>query len=471
MLTSDESMSHEVTQTVRMDHVLQFYEDEAFLGEVVERFVASGLVEGASSIVIAREALRASVTEHLRTKHLDVERLLEQGVLRFFDPREVLDALLVEGMPDRDLFRERVGAWLDATPAGPPLRVYGEAVDLLLREGNPDAALRLEELWNELSRERPLSILCTHSLSSFDREADVLAFHRVCEAHSRVVPTERYPEAESLDARRKEISLLQQRAKALETEVEQRRRVEQELLEALRHREDFLSVAGHELKTPLTVLQLQLDSLADLARRDEAAEYQQRLKTMRRQVDRLGALTEELLDVSRLRAGHFELEREPLDLRAVVLEVSERLSPSAARAGSELAVHAPEPVVGSWDRRRMGQVVTHLLSNALKYGAGEPVEVSLVAANGRARLVVSDRGIGIPLEAQVRIFERFERAASSNNYGGLGLGLWIARQLVEAHEGVIRVESEEGSGATFTVELPASPGLHGPTGQARCSLD
>jgi len=161
-----------------------------------------------------------------------------------------------------------------------------------------------------------------------------------------------------------------------------------------------------------------------------------------------------LLDVSRLTQGRLALTWEELDLTEVVREVAERFAQQAAKAGCELKVVAEERVVGRWDRLRLEQVVTNLLSNALKYGAGRPVHVEVEGESERAVLAVRDEGIGIEPEHLERIFGKFERAVSGRHYGGLGLGLYITRQIVQALEGTIEVESEPGHGATFRVVLP-----------------
>jgi signal transduction histidine kinase len=163
-----------------------------------------------------------------------------------------------------------------------------------------------------------------------------------------------------------------------------------------------------------------------------------------------------LLDLSRLGRDRLELELEDVDLAELVREVVGRFADEAAHAGCEVRL-ALEPARGSWDRFRLDQVVTNLVANALKYGAGRPVTIAVGAAGDRARLEVRDEGIGIAPEAQVRIFERYERAVSEKNYGGFGLGLWIVRRIVEALGGEVRVESAVGRGATFLVELPRSP--------------
>ncbi|MFL5305534.1 MAG: sensor histidine kinase, partial [Polyangia bacterium] len=127
---------------------------------------------------------------------------------------------------------------------------------------------------------------------------------------------------------------------------------------------------------------------------------------------------------------------------------------SAERAGCAIRVEGPKAIAGRWDRLRIGQVVTNLLSNAIKFGHGHPIDVTVSESGDTVRVVVSDTGVGIPADALARIFERFERASSDRHFPGLGLGLWITRQIVEACHGTISVQSELGSGSTFCVELP-----------------
>jgi len=232
-------------------------------------------------------------------------------------------------------------------------------------------------------------------------------------------------------------------------------RLYQQMQQAVRLRDDFLGIAGHELRTPLTALQLSLQGLArQAAHGDEAGTSVRRLGACLRQVDRLGKLINELLDVSRITTGRLALQPEEVDLSALVHEVVGRMSDELARARCPVSLHVDEAVVGRWDRARLDQVVTNLLTNAAKYGKGKPIEVSLARAGQAARLTLRDHGIGIAPADQGRIFDRFERAVSERNYGGLGLGLWMVRQIVEAHGGRARVESAVGEGATFVVDLP-----------------
>lgn len=227
----------------------------------------------------------------------------------------------------------------------------------------------------------------------------------------------------------------------------------------IRVREEFLSVAGHELKTPLTALKLNLQSIERAAQRAPASPLEQlgeRITKMTSQLARLERLMNELLDVSRVTAGRLKLEPEELDLRQLLYEVVGRAEDDLEEAGSSVSLEAPDPVVGFWDPARLDQVVTNLMSNAIKYGLGKPIDVTLTSDGKCARLSVRDRGIGISPDERGRIFGRFERAVSDRHYGGFGLGLWIVRQIVEASGGVVRFESEPEDGTTFVVELPLS---------------
>jgi predicted ATPase/signal transduction histidine kinase len=228
-------------------------------------------------------------------------------------------------------------------------------------------------------------------------------------------------------------------------------------LEALRMRQEFLTVASHELRTPLTSLTLSLNALQQADQSLEPLSLQQMnalVQMASRQGKRLERLISELLDVSRIDMGQLRLELAQVNLEALVRYVVNRFALDLAQASCSVSMHEEASVVGRWDRSRLDQVVANLLSNAIKFGAGKPIDIIVGQEAGIARLVVKDFGIGIAAAQQARIFERFERAVSSEHYGGLGLGLYICRRIVEAHGGSICVASQLGEGATFRVELP-----------------
>ncbi len=240
---------------------------------------------------------------------------------------------------------------------------------------------------------------------------------------------------------------------------EERERLYREAQEAILARDEFLSIASHELKTPLTALQLQLQMLLRSASKGGLSKLTperllNKLQLADQQTERLAVLINDLLDVARIRTGRIDIRLEEIDLAQVVRDVLARFEEQIAQAGCTVTLHANEPIVACWDRSRLEQVVTNLLSNAIKYGPGKPVEINILGDNMQAQLIVRDHGIGIAPEHLERIFVRFERAVSANHYGGLGLGLYIVRQIVEALGGSIHVASDYGAGATFTVTLP-----------------
>jgi PAS domain S-box-containing protein len=237
-----------------------------------------------------------------------------------------------------------------------------------------------------------------------------------------------------------------------------RKRAEQAVEDALHARDEFLSVASHELKTPLTTLKLQVQlrlrriTLGDREARSEAS-TRQILELVDRQIDRITRLVDDMLDVGRAMHGRLRLVAEQTDLTALARGVIERHSEELRGAGSVCRLDAPPLVQGSWDPGRIEQVLSNLLVNAIKYGKGRPIELVLTEGPERVRLEVRDQGQGIEAGDLARIFGRFERAAG-RAISGLGLGLFISRRIVEQHGGTIRAESTPGVGSTFVVELP-----------------
>lgn len=228
--------------------------------------------------------------------------------------------------------------------------------------------------------------------------------------------------------------------------------------ESILVRDTFLSVASHELKTPLTSLQLHLQSILRanrLGTSPVAAPLERKVEMASRQVKRVAILVDELLDVSRITANRLVLELEEVDLVQTVRDLNRRFADDFAGAGSPLFVDLGEPILGNWDPLRLEQVLSNLMANALKYGAGKQIEIAVTATDEEAIFSIRDHGIGIAPADQERIFERFQRAVvPGSHYGGLGLGLWIVRQIVHAMQGTVCVESELGQGSTFVVRLP-----------------
>jgi signal transduction histidine kinase len=233
-------------------------------------------------------------------------------------------------------------------------------------------------------------------------------------------------------------------------------RSEKQFQGAIQLRDNFLSVASHELKTPLTSLQLQLQlNLRRAAEKpDLNSSLQNGLSIMLGQMERLIRLVNNLLDVTQISSGKMRLHLEAVDLVQLANEIVTSFQTVIERQGSAITIEVSARPIGLWDRSRVEQVLTNLVGNAIKYGRGRPAVIRIATDSERALIEVQDQGIGIHGDDLARVFERFGRAASSSHISGIGLGLWITRRIVETMGGEIRVSSILGQGSTFTVELP-----------------
>ncbi|MFZ6871874.1 hybrid sensor histidine kinase/response regulator [Undibacterium sp. Di27W] len=234
---------------------------------------------------------------------------------------------------------------------------------------------------------------------------------------------------------------------------------QEELQRAVRMRDDFMSMVAHELRTPLNTLFLetQLRTLQlDRSNTDFFNETNMRkmVERDRRQIESMVRLIDDMLDVSRIRSGQLSIRRQATELTSLLQRVVNDLSAQAVSSGSRIELEAIEPVTGMWDQFRIEQMLINLLTNALRYGAQKPITVSSVVKADSVHIRVQDRGIGISDENLQRIFAPFERVLNADSSGGLGLGLYITRQLAESHGGFVRVESAIDEGSTFTVVLP-----------------
>ncbi|MHB8619859.1 MAG: ATP-binding protein, partial [Chloroflexota bacterium] len=452
-------------------HVVQFYERDAFLIDAVAEFVGNGLRSGDAGIVVATPAHRAALEEHPRAGGLDLVAARARGAYASLDASELLSTFMVNGAPDGARFFQVLGELVArAAEGGRRVRIFGEMVALLARDGNHAETIHLEELWNQLRQTCSFSLFCAYPIDCLRGEALADLLDGVCGQHARVIPTESYTALPTPDERLRAITALQQKAESLAAEVAQRREAEDRLRSALfseraaRHeaqaalrlRDEFLSIAAHELKTPITSLsghmQLALRKLTRGGQADPELAIQA-LGMVSGQVGKLTRLVNQLFDVSQVEAGKLAISPEPTDLVSLVGQAVANACLTTDR--HVILVTSSPSLHGFVDAPRLEQVLTNLLDNAIKYSPeGGDVEVALHSESSQAELSVRDHGLGIPPEKRERIFDRFYQAHDGSHRGGMGLGLHVSRQIVELHGGEIRAEFPPDGGTRLVVRLP-----------------
>ena len=457
------------------DHFVQFYDTDGFLLNSLSGFIGSAIKSDDAALVIATEAHRSGLDELLTANGLDLTGAKARGQYVSLDAANTLSQFMVDGSPEPGRFKEVIGAVIASVADGRArVRAFGEMVALLWSEGNYTGAIRLEELWNELQNAHSFSLFCAYPMNGFAGEQFVSSHGDVCMAHSRVIPTESYPGVSDPDARLRSIVQLQQKAKSLENEIQERARAEEALRLALareqmarseaqvanRMKDEFLATVSHELRTPLNAI-IGWAHLLRSGRLDEPT-IARAVETIDRNAKSQAQLIEDILDVSRMITGKLKLNNEPVDLSAVINAALDSVQLAADAKEIQLAVTLdPSARHTIGDSSRLQQVVWNLLANAIKFTpANGHIDVKVERAGRFARLCVSDSGQGISPEFLPFIFDRFRQAdgTSTRQHGGLGLGLSIVRQLVELHGGTIKAASEgAGKGATFIIKLPLAP--------------
>ena len=476
-------------------HAVQFYENDHFLAAAVADFLVAGLTIGQPIVVIATQDHRDAFCVRLRAKGVDIDTAIGGGQAVFLDARSTLASFMVDGMPDAIRFRAAIDPVLARSVqvrGGGVVRAYGEMVDLLWEEGNTDAAIRLEELWNDLATTRAFTLLCTYAMGHFYKNAQHEKFERVCGQHSHVIST--LPATQNNGAQQTvEVTALQQRAHALEAEITHRAELERRLREALaarrvaeaaltraleseqvaraeaeaanRAKSDFLAVMSHELRTPLNAIGGHVQ-LIQLGLRGPVTDAQlDALGRVQRSQQHLLTLINDVLNLVRIETGRIEFAAETVRLKPLLVDVLSTVEPLLAARQLTFAVSlSDDGVEGALavkaDAEKLQQILLNLLTNATKFTPpGGAVTVEAAVATERpevVRLSVRDTGIGIPSSKLERIFEPFVQLSQrpANPREGVGLGLAISRDLARGMGGDLRAFSEEGEGATFVLTLP-----------------
>lgn len=253
--------------------------------------------------------------------------------------------------------------------------------------------------------------------------------------------------------------LLKKRENQLKEIIQSERKAKEEAQEAIRARDEFLSIASHELKTPLTTIILRIQSTLDSILNQSLANFSgeklvSSLNIAHEQTRRLQSLIKDLLNFSLITTGKLDLELKEDNLTELVKSVVNRFEDHLTLAGSSVKIEASDEIKGLWDQVRIDQAISNLLTNAIKYGEGSPIEITVKKDGDKAKITIADKGIGIDPKLQKTIFDRFKRATSETRFQGLGIGLFIVKQIVEAHGGKVYIKSKLGDGSKFTIELP-----------------
>ncbi|HEU4595603.1 MAG TPA: MEDS domain-containing protein, partial [Pyrinomonadaceae bacterium] len=344
--------------TLESEHFVQFYEEDEYLLDSLSGFVGTGLGEGDGCVVVATAEHREGLEARLRAYGIDLDEAAASGQYLALDAGEVLSKFMLAGKPEPGLFSEVVGGIVRRAAAGRPrLRIFGEMVALLWAEGNHDAAIRLEGLWNELHQSNDFMLFCAYPIHGFGGELLAGGLGDVCTAHSRVIPAESYTSLPSPDERLRTIIKLQQKARTLQAEIAERKHAEEALRRLLeeyqqllareqiargeaenanRLKDEFLATVSHELRTPLNAI-IGWAHMIRNARLDETT-VARAVETIERNAKSQAQLVEDLLDVSRVVTGKLRLNIEPVDAASVINAAIDSVQLAAESKGIRLAV-------------------------------------------------------------------------------------------------------------------------------------
>lgn len=434
-------------------HHAQLYDDLPFLAAKVAAYFAGGLRQGGAVVAVARPEHLAAIGSVLADSELDATALTASGRLILLDAETTLAALSTDGALDRAKFHSLIGGVIAAIKARStgPIRIYGEMVDVLWDTARADEMLALEALWNELLATERVELMCGYRLSGFSDSAHAHTFQRMCAAHATVVPVER--DVEKLLAE----SLQREHDLARQYRLERAARLAAE--EATHAREEILSVVSHDLRNPLGTIIMGASTLRDAL--DPADPKASRMVSIadriHRQAQRMARQIEDLVDFAGIEAGKLAIARTPHEPSSLIAATSELFRPIASERGVafEASAVAALPVV-SCDAERVVQIFGNLVGNAIKVTPrGGSIAIGAEPAEDEVVFFVRDTGPGIAADELPSLFERHWRSKQAH-YKGAGLGLSIARGLVEAHGGRIWAESQVGRGSTFFFSLTST---------------
>jgi len=456
-------------------HSLQLYESDELLAKSISAFFQPELMDDGVCLILATPDHRAAVETRLAAAGVELPTVRASGRYVELDAESLLERLLIDERVSPQRFSSEIEPVVARACAhGGEVRAFGELVSLLAASDNHDQALVLERLWNALQQNYRFSLLCGYSLDAVSGPELGHFMAAVCAEHSNTIPVEDMSGIEERLTRDEAVALLQQQASSLRQEIAHRQEIESELRralaaereararaeEAIRTRDDFLVIAGHELRTPVATLALQAQVLKRWLSRGVSAD-EERVKEivhgMSEQSQHIGRLVEHSLAAADLHANDRSFVPEPVDL----VEVAERAADRANQLshGASIRVESEGEVRTAVDVDRIELAMSNLLENALKYGPSEG-EVTLSVtrpSEENVEIAVQDQGPGIEPEQREGMFERFYQPFPGDTRTGLGLGLFVCRQIAELHGGGVCADFPESGGMRVMITLPAAP--------------
>src|SRR3984885_2092823 len=461
---SPEALAHWVDHS-QPAHIVQFYGGDGFLLDELSRFIGTALGAGDAAVVIATKEHRDGLSRRLQMWGLDPTWAVAQGRYVAIDAAETLSKITLDGWPDAARFAEVVGtliARVATAPGGESRRVaaFGEMVALLWAEGKPEAAIRLEQLWNDLARTHSFSLRCAYPMSSFYREEHGDLLLKICAEHSNVIPGESYTGLVNQDARLRTIAHLQQKAQALETEIAERRLVE----DKLRRSQSELESQVEQRTAALRQLSSRLLNLQDSERRRIARELHdslgQYLVALKLNVDilrqtpgrgELWSQSEELMErcIAEVRTLSYLLHPPTMDAVGIASAARWYVEGFGLRSGLKLTLDAPDDPVRLPDAIELAlfRVLQEALTNVHRHSGASAADVLIRRASGRVILEVRDNGRGM----QQDVLNRFRESGA-----GTGVGLMSMHERARELGGKIQLESS-GAGTSVRITIPVPP--------------
>ena len=416
-------------------HFVQFYESDSFLIQSIRDF-----------FLICDTGIIIATAEHIeKIKNTALEY---SSKIIFLEVAETLSLFMIDGLPNTALFAESIGMIVKKACQRGEVRAFGEMVSVLWAEGNQQAAIKLEALWNDLQNSLSFSLLCAYPLRSFNDHSHAQSFELVCSHHTHVVPAESYNHDSDTGTRLRTIASLQQKATSLEAELKKTKILESQ-------KNDFLALASHELKTPLTSIKIYEQVLREKFEEKNDSQAVAYLFKMDTQINKLSSLVNDLLDITRIQSDRLKFNNSNFDIALLLSEVANEMQLTTSQHTIEVDIRHHTNVFADHDR--ISQVLTHLLSNAIKYSPDHnKIIVGCEHSGTSVRIWVQDFGIGIHPSSQLKIFEQFFRADDPQirTFPGLGLGLYISKQIMERQNSTLKVESAKGEGSIFSFTLP-----------------